>query len=420
MIDFELSSAEKTTVNMIHMLAENAIRPVSRRYDENEHERPEELYSMMQGMLSRRGSSSSAAASTEKTEAKKEEDGEERRRRGSAGVLTAISAEEMCWGDAGIMLAMPSPGLGGAAVQASGTPEQKEKFMKRFTGDKPVWGAMAITEPEAGSDTASIKTTAVLDGDEWVLNGEKIFVTGGKSAVVDSDGLVVVWATIDRKAGRAGIKPFVVEAGTPGMELTKLEDKLGIRCSDTASISFMDCRIPKDNILGSPEVVDKTKTEGFKKAMATFDSTRPAVAAMALGVGRAALDFLKDTLEKEGVELRYGINPNRMTSLERDIMQMESDLKAARLLTWRATWMLGVGERNDLQASMCKAKAGLAVSHITQKAVELMGPLGYSRELLLEKWMRDSKINDIFEGTGQIQLLITARRVLGFTREQLK
>jgi len=279
---------------------------------------------------------------------------------------------------------------------------------------------MAITEPEAGSDTANLKTSAVLDGDEWVLNGEKIFVTSGKSALEDSEGFVVVWATIDKQAGRAGIKPFVVEHSTPGMEITKIEDKMGIRCSDTVSISFMDCRIPKENILGSPEVVDKTKTEGFKKVMATFDATRPLVAAMAIGVGQAALDFMRKTLMEEGVELRYGINPHRMSSLERDVMQMEADLKAARLLTWRALWMLDNGLRNDLQSSMAKAKAGLAVTRITQKAVELMGPLGYSRELLLEKWMRDSKINDIFEGTGQIQLLITARRILGFTREQLK
>ncbi|MDI6872874.1 acyl-CoA dehydrogenase family protein [Candidatus Solincola sp.] len=416
-IDFELSPRIKATKNMIHMFAESAIRPIARYYDENEHEKPWDLLNMVQKFMGG-GMAGAFGAGGEEKKAEGEEAKEKKPR--ETNLAGAVTIEEIFWGDAGIALSFPGPGLGGAAVQASGTPEQKEKFLARFRGDKPVWGAMAITEPEAGSDTANIKTTAVLDGDEWVLNGEKIFVTSGKSALEDSEGFVVVWATVDRSAGRAGIKPFIVEHGTPGMQITKIEDKLGIRCSDTVSISFMDCRIPKENILGSPEVVDKTKTEGFKKVMATFDATRPLVAAMAIGVGRAALDFIKETLKEEGVELRYGINPHRMTSLERDIMQMEADLKAARLLTWRAVWMLDNGLRNDLQASMAKAKAGLAVTRITQKAVELMGPLGYSREYLLEKWMRDSKINDIFEGTGQIQLLVTARRILGFTREQLK
>ena len=418
MIDFELSPRIKGTKNMIHMFAESAVRPIARQYDEEEHEKPWDLLKMVQKVMG--GGIAGALGSPEKKEKKKEGEEPKEKKPRETNLAGAITVEEIFWGDAGIALAFPGPGLGGAAVQASGTPEQKEKFLARFAGEEPAWGAMAITEPEAGSDTANLKTSAVLDGDEWVLNGEKIFVTSGKSALEDSEGFVVVWATIDKKAGRAGIKPFIVEAKTPGMEITKVEDKMGIRCSDTVSLSFMDCRIPKENILGSPEVVDKTKTEGFKKVMATFDATRPLVAAMAIGVGQASLDFLKDKLAEEGLELRYGINPHRLSSIERDLMQMEADLKAARLLTWRALWMLDNGLRNDLQSSMAKAKAGLAVTRITQKAVELMGPLGYSRELLLEKWMRDSKINDIFEGTGQIQLLVTARRLLGFSREQLK
>jgi len=238
----------------------------------------------------------------------------------------------------------------------------------------------------------------------------------------DSDGIVVVWATVDKSAGRAGMKSFVVEAGTPGMRVEKLEKKLGIRASDTATIIFEDCRIPYENILGSPEVrkLDKTKTAGFQKAMATFDATRPIVAAQALGVGRAALDFVKETLEKEGIEIRYGLPRNKLSALERDVMDMEAHYKAAKLLTLRAIWMLNQGQPNNLEASMAKAKTGLAVTRITQKAVELMGPLGYSRKYLLEKWMRDAKINDIFEGTGQINMLIVARRVLGYSRDQLK
>ncbi len=415
MIDFELSPKLKATQKMLRGFAEQAMRPQARKYDEEEHEKPWDLITMVHSFM-KGGVGGSMGGGGEK----KDEGGVKKRRENN--LATAVTVEEIFWGDAGIGLAFPGQGLGGAAVQATGTPEQKEQFLARFSGEKPVWGAMAITEPEAGSDTANLRTTAAKDGSEWVLNGEKIFVTSGKSSLESSDGFVVVWATVDAKAGRAGIKPFIVEHGTPGMEITKIEDKLGIRCSDTVSLSFMDCRIPEGNILGSAEVADPKKAgdKGFKGVMATFDATRPLVAAMSLGVGRAALDLLKQVLADEGLEVRYAIAPNRMTAIERDIMDMEANLKAARLLTWRAVWMLDNGDRNSLEASMAKAKAGLAVTLITQKCVELMGPLGYSRSLLLEKWMRDAKINDIFEGTGQIQTLIIARNVLGFGRDKLK
>jgi acyl-CoA dehydrogenase len=153
--------------------------------------------------------------------------------------------------------------------------------------------------------------------------------------------------------------------------------------------------------------------------MATFDATRPLVAASAIGIARAAVDFVRETLEKEGIPIRYQVPPTKLTALERDFMQMEADLQAARLLTWRAAWMMDQGIHNNLEASMAKAKAGLAVTRITQKAVEMLGPLGYSRKLLLEKWMRDAKINDIFEGTQQINLLIIARRILGYSSKEL-
>jgi acyl-CoA dehydrogenase len=232
-----------------------------------------------------------------------------------------------------------------------------------------------------------------------------------------SNGFVVVWATVDRSAGRAGIKSFIVDAGTPGMTVAKCEDKLGIRASDTATLIFEDCRIPLDNILGSPEV-PKT-SEGFKGVMATFDATRPIVAASALGVGRAALDFVREELKKQGIPIRYDASPLKLTAIERDFMDMEAQLQAARLLTWRAAWMMDHGQKNNLEASMAKAKAGLVVTQVTQKAVEMLGPLGYSRDLLLEKWMRYAKINDIFEGTQQINMMIIARRILGYSSKEL-
>jgi acyl-CoA dehydrogenase len=328
------------------------------------------------------------------------------------------------WGDAGQYLSTPSTALGGAAVEAVGTPEQKERFLKKFTEGDPKWGGMAMTEPSAGSDTSAIRTTAVLDPEtnEWILNGEKIFCTNGSLALEESDGFVVVWATVDPSSGRAGMKPFVVEAGTPGVAIAKKEDKLGIRASDTAAIVFTDARIPYDNILGSPDVQrrDNGSTKGFKGAMKTFDATRPIVAASAVGIARAALEYAQEALAKEGVEVDYTKPKHQLTAVERDLMEMEAQYKAAWLLTLRAASLMDHGRPNRLEASMCKARAGESVTWITQKAVELLGPLGYSRELLVEKWMRDAKINDIYEGTKQINLLIVARSILGYTRRELK
>jgi acyl-CoA dehydrogenase len=398
MIDFELTPEQKEAVAAAHKMAEELFRPISRYYDEHEHESPKELIDKLwEGRL--QGSLL-----------------------GGLDATAALKTEEICWGDAGLYLCMPTPGLGGAAIFATGTPEQVQRFLGNFNEGGPKWGAMAMTEAGCGSDTSAITATAVLDGDEWVLNGEKIFVTYGKKAIADSEGLVVVWATVDKSAGRAGMKSFVVPAKTPGARVEKLEKKLGIKASDTATIVLDNCRIPYENILGSPEVrkIDKAGTAGFKRAMATFDATRPIIAAQALGVGRAALDFIKETLDKEGIKIRYGLHRQKLTALERDVMDMEANYKAAKLLTLRALWMMSQMVPNSLEASMAKSKAGLAVTKITQKAVEIMGPLGYSRKCLLEKWMRDAKINDIFEGTGQINMLVVARRVLDFSREQLK
>jgi len=407
MIDFELQPEIVNAKNMIHMLAEGAMRPISREYDEREHEKPWDFLNMMWT------ASQTTNPVTFGGDGKKKEKAVPSFR----NLQSAVTIEELSWGDAGLYLSIPNPGLGGAAVAAAGTPEQKERFLARFKSGDPKWGAMAITEPGCGSDSAAITTTAARDGDHWVLNGTKIFVTSGLMAAEKSDGFVVVWATVDKSAGRGGIKAFVVERGTPGMTVTKVEHKLGIRASDTAAIVFEDCRIPASNILGSPEV--KKTTEGFKGVMATFDATRPAVAASAIGIGRAAVDFVREALDKEGIKIRYGISPKKLTTLERDFMDMEAHLQAARLLTWRASWMMDQGMHNNLEASMSKAKAGLAVTQVTQKAVELLGPLGYSRKCLLEKWMRDAKINDIFEGTQQINLMIIARRILGYSSKEL-
>jgi acyl-CoA dehydrogenase len=406
MIDFELEPQVVSRLQMSHAVAENMMRPISREYDEREHEDPWQFFETMWQAQSL-NDVGPAARST---------GGEQEAGPRLRNLNTVITTEELCWGDVGLFLATPNSGLGGAAVMAAGTPEQKARFLKRFGEGKPKWGAMAITEPACGSDSAAVTTSATRDGDDWVINGTKIFCTAGHRAVDKSEGFVVVWATVDKSAGRAGIKPFVVEHGTPGMQVTRLEQKLGIRASDTAAIIFDNCRVPASNLLGSAEV---KREGGFKDVMATFDATRPIVAAMAIGVGRAALDFVRNFLKEQNVPVRYGLSPRRLSVVERDFMEMEVQLQAARLLTWRAAWMMDMGQRNNLEASMAKAKAGLVVTQITQKAVELLGPLGYSRKLLVEKWMRDAKINDIFEGTQQINMLIVARRILGYGNKEL-
>jgi acyl-CoA dehydrogenase len=338
--------------------------------------------------------------------------------------VLASQIEMLAWGDVGMYLVTPGGGLGAAAVQAAGTPEQKAKFLARFAGEKPTLAAMCITEAGAGSDNSAIRTRAVLDEQtkEWVLNGEKIFVTAGDKAFTEYEklgkGFIVVWATIDPSAGRAGLRAFVVESGTPGVQVTKLEHKLGIRVSDTAAISLVDARVPYDHILGSP-TVEKTTT-GFKRAMATFDATRPLVAASGLGVARAALEFLKEKLAENGIQIRYGLSRQKLTAIERDVIDMDIMLKSAWLMVVKAVWMADNKKANALESSMSKVKAGDVTTKITQKVVEILGPLGYSREFLAEKWFRDAKITDIYEGTGQINRLVVARQILGYSGAELR
>jgi acyl-CoA dehydrogenase len=415
-ISFDIPDRIVQETQMLKAVAEGVMRPISREMDENEHERPWPFINSMWPVLR-----DQQAKALEKL--KGNGDKPKREGPGIAFLRMVMLAEQLSWGDVGIYLCMPSSLLGGSAIEAAGTTEQKLKFLQRFAeGDDPKWGAMALTEPGAGSDASAIQTTAVLDPDtnEWILNGEKIFCTSGKLALEDSKGLVVVWATLDRSAGRAGMRPFVVEAGTPGVKIGKVEIKHGIRASDTAAIVLDNARVPYDSMLGSAEIRQlDSGQKGFRAVMATFDASRPMVAASAIGVGRAALEFVKETLQKEGIEIPYGKPKSQMTALQRDVIEMEAQLKAAWLLTLRAASMLDHGEHNNLEASMAKAKAGKAVTWVTQKAVELLGPMGYSREWLVEKWMRDARINDIYEGTGQINLLIVARRILGYSSKEL-
>jgi acyl-CoA dehydrogenase len=394
------------------------MRPVSRYFDENEHEIPWDYIEFMHNAVKAMGGTSMAPE--EGTKLKVAEDEKKVRRPPIAYQRLAHMVEMLSWGDAGMYLCIPGGLLGSAAVAAAGSPEQKKRFLSKMVGEKPAFDAMAMTEPQAGSDTSAIRSTAILDEEtrEWIINGEKIFVTAGQKALVESDGFVVVWASIDPVAGRAGMRAFVVEAGTPGCTVTKMEHKLGIRVSDTVSILLQDCRVPYENILGSP-VVEKS-TKGFKGAMATFDATRPIVAAQAIGIARATLELLKDVLEENGIKIRYGLPRQKLTNIEREIIDMEVQFRSAWLLVIKALWMADNKIHNPKEASMSKVRACDIVVKITQKAVEILGPLGYSREMLLEKWFRDAKITDLYEGTGQINRLVVARNILGYRGRQLR
>ncbi len=402
MIQLEVPRSLRPLVEQAHQVAQNLLRPISRKYDVKEHVYPKEL-DMLAALLD--GMTEAGVAPSFTKPRKGERRPSEAKRQSHVNLAAVLGMTELCWGDAGLALTIPRQGLGNAALAAVATPEQRERF-------GPVWAAMAITEPGAGSDSAAIRTTARDDGDSFVIDGEKIFVTAGSRA-----DAIVVWATLDRNLGRAAIKPFLVPAGTPGMELVRLDKKMGIRASDTAVLTFRGCRIPKGNLLGSAEIDTK---KGFGGVMQTFDNTRPVVAAMALGVARAALELTRSHLEAVGVKGDYERPLWSSSAAEAELYRMEAELEASRLLAMKAAHLADRGIPNSAEASMAKAKAARVGNAITLRCVELCGDAGYAERELLEKWARDSKIIDIFEGTQQIQLLIVARRVLGLKSSELR
>jgi len=408
-INLETPKKFDLLINQAHQVSTEIFRPISRKYDRVSSAEPggpikelDTLAALIDGMNS--GGEGGTGARGVRRDSKGEEPGN----RNGTNMSSVLSVMEACWGDVALVLSMPRQGLGDAAIASVASDEQLE----RFGG---LWASMAITEPSFGSDSSAVSTTAVRDGDHYVLNGEKIFVTSGSRS-----NAVVVWATVDKSRGRGAIKSFVVEKGTPGMEVERLEHKLGIKASDTATIRFTDCRVPAENMLGSSEIEDAGDATGFAGAMQTFDNTRPLVAGMAVGCARAALDEMEDLLGQAGVEVDYDRPAYVQTGAAAQYLQMEADWEAAYLLTLESTWMADNRQPNSLQASMAKAKAGRVGVEITTRCVELAGSLGYSEHSLLEKWARDSKILDIFEGTQQIQQLIVARRLLGKSSGELK
>ncbi len=379
------------------------LRPISRKYDLAEHEYPRELDLMsavIDGMNDS-GSSTSAGA-TSASQVSDKADGEVRNGTNMSSLLSII---ETCRGDVGLTLSMPRQGLGNAAIAAVANEDQK----KRYAG---MWAAMAITEPEVGSDAAAIRTTLSSTAMSTCSTARR-----STSPLVS----VPIWSL----CGRRWICRLVARrssrlwssAANPGMKLVRLEHKLGIRASDTAAFLLENCRVPKEDLLGSPEIETKA---GFGGAMQTFDNTRPLVAAMALGVARASLDLTTELLAKEGVVVDNDRPAHTQSAAAAKLIQMEADYEAAYLLAVRAAWMADNGKPNSVEASMAKAKAGRSCVNIAFGCIELCGATGYAERELMEKWARDGKILDIFEGTQQIQLLVIARRLLDLSSSQLK
>ena len=391
MIDFRLSDNDRKRLDLIRQQA-LVCREHARYYDEHEDEFAPEVIEEAVAL----GEPHKLALTPAPDDC-------------SMPVIAMLATMGQMWGDYTVRARRPSAALGNAALQAAGTDEQKARW-----GDENL--AMAITEPGCGSDPSMVQTTAVLDEatNEWVLNGEKIFVTTG----CRSTG-AVVWATIDKSAGRAGIKSFLVLKDTPGFVVAHKEKKLGIRADDTATYVFENCRIPRDHLLGGDERVAQKGSGGFRGVMKTFNMTRPATAAFGLGITEAALDFTREQLEAAGIELDYGAGLGRQSALADRFLRLEAYWQAARLNMLTAVWLAGEGKPNNMESSVCKAHAGNAVRHVIAGCIDLLGPLGVSREHLIEKWMRDSRIVDIYEGTGQIQRLIVARGLLDYTREEL-
>lgn len=388
MVDFTLNEKEQEIIREIRREGMVLRQKYARYYDEHEKEIPPDEFP-----------EAAEFAHIEKMFMERGKDGT------SPTVFYLVMLMNRCWGDM-MRMKVPVTALGNASVTAAGTDEQKKRWASTRL-------SMANTEPGCGSDSKAIETTAELDGDEWVLNGEKIFVTTG----IRAEGSVV-WATIDKSAGRGGIKAFVVMKDTPGFELVKKEEKMGIRSSDTAAFVLKNCRVPKENLLGMDETVQKGGG-GFKGLMKTFNLTRPGVAAMGIGNIMACQEFVAEEMAKEGVVVDYEPGQNQRSAVQQKMIDLEAELEAATLCTLRSAWLADQGKPNNLEASVSKQKGGDVSRRCAQLALEILGAMGITHDHLVEKWFRDARITDIYEGTGEIQRLVIARQLLNYTAKDL-
>ncbi len=400
MIEFELSDKQRQMRDMIRMFAQNVIRPMSLEADRT-HRIPDEFLLRLAQL---RGAFSSGEVPREYGgEGGGAGDQKDKRGHTQKNRMAILAAEEMAFGDISVVLSLPGPGLGGPPVQFTGTPEQQERFFRIFSQPGLHFGAYGLTEPGAGSDVAGIRTSCRKDGKHWVLNGRKCYITNGGRA-----DWVVIFATVDPTLGRAGHRAFVVEKGTPGFELGKIEDKMGIRASETAELVLEDCRVPEENLLGGEAQYARGK-EGFMTAMKTFDSSRPMVAILAVGIARAAYEYTRDFVKEHYL---LGRALPRYHAIASMLADNKRQLEAARLMCWRAAWMADLGLPNAKEASMCKAYAAEVAMKVCRDSVQILGAHGLHNHQFVEKWYRDIKVFDIFEGTGQVQRIVISKRIL--------
>jgi acyl-CoA dehydrogenase len=394
----ELSQDQKDIREWVHGFAEGVIRPAAHEWDEKE----EFPWPILQeaakiGLYGFEGTAQFWADPT--------------------GLTLPIVSEEQFWGDAGIGMALNGTGLAVSAIAGQGTPEQMGEWIPQCYGteDDLKIAAFCASEPDAGSDVSAVRTTAKYDeaNDEWVINGQKAWATNGGIANVH-----VVIASVDRELGSRGHAAFVIPPGTPGCEQGAKVKKHGIRASHTADVHLDDCRVPGSCLLGGKEKLDERlarvregKRAKSQAAMATFEASRPIVGAQALGIARAAYEYALE-YAKERKQFGKAIIENQAIAFT--LADMKTEIDAARLLVWRASWMgkQGVPFENA-EGSMSKVKAGEVATWVTERAIQILGGNGYTREFPVERMHRDAKIYDIFEGTAEIQRMVIARAISG-------
>ncbi len=399
MIDLSLDQAARAQLTMLKWLGEKYLRPLGIEADRLERPIPPDHEFFRKVMEMGLGGRALSDDSDGDAKAKDPD------RPSSAARRGVIFAEEASYWDRGSAVALPGPGLGGAPVTHMGTPEQKERFLGPFRlKDRPRWAAFGMTEPGAGSDVAGIRTRAVRDGDHYVLNGAKTFISNSARAE-----WTVVFATVDPSKGRSAHRAFVVERGTPGFTITRVEKKIGLRAYETCSFVLENCRVPVANLLGGEAHYEGRA--GFQGAMKSFDSTRPIVAVMAVGIARAAWDytqrFVAENYDMSRPVPRYGRILDRLA-------RMRMKIDHARLLCWHAAWLADHRKPNTLEASYAKAYAPPVALEAASMGLDILGDAGISQDYYLDKLFRDVKVLDIVEGTQQIQRIVIARRLIGY------
>jgi acyl-CoA dehydrogenase len=376
-VSFGLSDEQRALRGLAHEFAEKEIRPVAAAYDEQQTHPADVIAKAHEvGLMNPHVPEELGGA-------------------GLGALEGALIGEELCWGCAGIGTAIVANILGALPLLLAGTDEQQREWLPPLLSE-PILCSFALTEPGAGSDVSGIQTTAVRIGDEYVLNGSKMFITnGGKAA------WFVVFASTDRSAGHSGLTAFLVPADLEGVTIEKHLEKMGQRATDTSALAFQDVKVPAANRLGG-------EGDGFKIAMQTLDNTRAGTASGAVGVARAAFEYSVE-YARERVQFGQPIAMNQGVNFL--VADMAAEIEAARLLCWQAAWLLDQGRRATLQSSYAKRIAADTAMKVTTDAVQIFGGYGYIKEFPVEKLMRDAKLFQIYEGTSQIQRLVIAREI---------